>query len=137
MADEAALVLGRRVIQRLSPHEQQAFDFVAGQRLGLAPIPPDRGRRQGGPLVRLLLPAVQDAIDDLVKHLVRAGVGDAERRLTTRLAGYPGAEGSYSLPLTDRQVRQTATRGARMQGLSKEAARALGDVMTEGLVRRA
>ena len=137
MADEAALVLGRRVIQRVSPHQQQVFDFVAGRRLGLAPMRPEGGRRAEGSLIRLLLPAVQDAIGDLVKHLVRAGVGDAESRLTTRLAGYPVAEGSGPLPLTDRRVRQAATRGARKQGLSKEAARALGDVMTRGLVRQA
>ena len=137
MADEAALILGRRVVGRVSPHQQQAFDFVAGQRLGLAPMPPKGGRRQGGSLVRLLLPAVQDAVDDLVKHLVRAGVADAERRLTTRLAGYPLAKGSDPLPLTDRRVRQAATKGGRRKGLSKEAARTLEDVMTELPVRRA
>jgi hypothetical protein len=126
MTDEAALVLGRRVIRLVSPHQRQAFDFVAGRRLGLAPMRPEGGRKAEGSLIRLLLPAVQDAIGDLAKHLVRAGVGDAERRLATRLAGYPVAEGSDSLPLTDRRVRQAATRGARRRGLSKEAARTLG-----------
>ena len=92
------------------------------------------GKRAESSLIRLLLPAVQDAIGDLVKHLVRAGVADAERRLTTRLAGCPLAEGSDPLPLTDRRVRQAATKGARRKGLSKEASRMLGDVITGGLV---
>jgi hypothetical protein len=137
MADEAALLLARRVIQRISPHQQQVFDFVAGRQLGLAPMTPERSRRAGGPLIRQLLPAAQDAIDALVRHLVRAGVADAERRLTTRLAGYPVVEDSRSLRLADRRVRRAATDSARKKGLADEAARALGDVMTEGLIRQA
>ena len=91
MADEAALVLGRRVIQRVSPHQQQAFDFVAGRRLGLEPMRPEGGRREERSLIRLLLPACAgcnrrfgEASGPRRRRRCRAPANDKAGRLSSR-----------------------------------------------------
>ena len=140
MADEAALLLARRVILSVNPGERENFEAVARYQIGLARVPSHDTDANwilmGAALTWTLLPAVQHALRELSTRLIDAGVEHAEIRLATHLAGYPVTDPDLLLSLRDVQViRQAVTDGASKVGLCGEAVRTLETVI-ERLTRQ-